>query len=259
MHITVNTLTVPARKGVGNTPFVFLAQGAGGSAIRISHVTPAKDGEEMAFDEDENETIASTTLPRGAEGLWNRTDAFQKFVRREAERERALQRNHDDDAQATASASAPRAHSRHLSETPSLMTGPSSDDIIPSVSGDESESDSSIYSAVVHSDSALFPFAFSSITPYPTHPLHRKRVERAQRRLSRLTQSGLVDMMSDEEEEKREKKKPRKNHRGPETYARTKVAGRGGAAQRGRGRSMKATQPTGEEWDPFVLSDDAEV
>ena len=262
MHITANTLAVPGRKGVGNTPFVFLAQGSGGAAIRIAHVIPTKDGEDATFDEDEDETVSSTTLPRGVEGGWNRADAFQKFVRREGERERALQRNHDATAQATGSASAPRAHSRHPSETPSLMTGPSSDDIIPSVSGDESESDSSMYSAVVHSDSALFPFAFSSITPYPSHPLHRKRVERAQRRLSRLTQSGLVDMLSDEEEEMREKKKQRKNHRGPETYARTKVVRRGGAtAQRGRGRgkAVKASQPTGEEWAPFVLSDDAEV
>lgn len=260
VHITVNTLTVPFRKGVGNTPFVFLAQGASGSAIRVAHTVPSKDSDEAfsVVDDDDGGGGGFSKLPGDARDRWNRAEGFQKFLRREMERERALQRRNDA-TNASVTASAPKASARQSSETPSLISAPSSDDIVPSVSGDEYESDSSAYSAMAHSDSALFPFSFSSITPYPAHPLHRKRVERAKRRLSRLTQSGLVDMISSDEEEKRQKKKARKNHRGPETYARTKAVGRGGAAApTGRGKA-KVDVVVADEWDPFALSDDAEV
>ena len=62
----------------------------------------------------------------------------------------------------------------------------------------EAESDGDITLA---SDDVLFPFAFSAITPYPSHPARRKRVERAERRLERLTQSGLSKMCSSDEED----------------------------------------------------------
>ena len=91
-----------------------------------------------------------------------------------------------------------------VSEAPTAL---SSDPPLPSSEGDSELSDASACSASAYSDSALFPFAFSAITPYPAHPLHRKRVQRAERRMARLTKSGLVDMLSSDEEDAKKKAK----------------------------------------------------
>lgn len=93
-----------------------------------------------------------------------------------------------------------------LDNSDSLSDGalPPSDDI-PFPSDAESDSGQSAYS-----DSVLFPFASSAFTPFPAHPAHRKRVQSAERRLERLTRSGLSDSRLSDEEDDVDKKKAKK-------------------------------------------------
>ncbi|KAF7969759.1 hypothetical protein HWV62_26052 [Athelia sp. TMB] len=68
IHITINTSKIPARKGVGNKPFVFSAVGAG-------FVTP--DAEEWDFDAEDEDVEAQR---------WNAHNAFDQYLVREAAR-----------------------------------------------------------------------------------------------------------------------------------------------------------------------------
>ncbi|KAM5533566.1 hypothetical protein V8D89_012782 [Ganoderma adspersum] len=129
IHITVNQTRVPGRKGTGNTPYVFVAQGGTNGAVRISNVVsgpiPPSD------DEKENNAISlrkkgkrNTRTTKGRDRhrdrldelpeedleevsdlaeeeeanddqreRWNSGDAFQRFLKREAARERAMRRH----------------------------------------------------------------------------------------------------------------------------------------------------------------------
>lgn len=214
VHITANTLSVPARKGNGNTPYVFLAQATAGTYIHLAHVVPTEDGGEAVFPLSNSTALEQHLylhqITKSHIDRWNRPDAFSKFLRREAERELALQRAAPSPSPSptrtypplsditSPSRRAPVARPRRSSSSP---PNPSSDAPFPP---SEPESDVSMYSAC--SDSAIFPFAFSAITPYPAHPLHRKRMQRAERRMDRLTKNGLVNMVSSDEEEKRKAK-----------------------------------------------------
>jgi hypothetical protein len=59
VHITVNTLAIPRRKGSGNTPFVFLAKGRAGLDSGASDAVNVKDDE-----------------------VWNAPRAFERFLAR---------------------------------------------------------------------------------------------------------------------------------------------------------------------------------
>lgn len=258
-------MPVSERKGKGNIPHVFLAQGASGSLIKIAHTVTDAHGDEgtsriTASDNDPSSILVQPVSKASIE-RWNRPDAFQKFLRREAERERAL-----------------RAPQMTLDQTfdenqdiQSSPLVPSSDGVdIPSLtSGDEFESDdNSIYST--KSDSILYPFALSAVTPFPTNPLHRKRVERLRRRIEKLTRSGMRDMLSSDEEDKEKKSRKkaaeevggdRKAKSGAAPSKRMKVI------ERMKGRTKKGATASGvaqfdvgspaDGWDPF--GDEAEL
>ncbi|KAI1798036.1 hypothetical protein LXA43DRAFT_1088185 [Ganoderma leucocontextum] len=127
VHITVNQTRVPGRKGTGNTPYVFIAQGGTLGAVRISNV--ASGPVPPSDDEKENNAAAlrkkgkrksRTAKGRDRDRLdelpeedleevsdlseqgeasddqrerWNAGDAFQRFLKREAARERAMRRH----------------------------------------------------------------------------------------------------------------------------------------------------------------------
>jgi len=193
IHITIHRGSIPHRKGVGNLPFVFFSQGLAGDTIKISHDIHShrKAADTPADDDDDLPSLPSSIATTATQiNRWNALGTFTKFLKYEDERERRL-RGH---------ASLPDSENTEPSSKGSL---PRSDDIpFPSSDG-ESDSD---YSAC--SDSVLFPFASSAITPYPAHPAHRKRVQSAERRLERLTRSGLhKSQLSDEEDEEEVRKK----------------------------------------------------
>jgi hypothetical protein len=212
IHITANTLPIKSRRGSGNNPHVFLAQGVAGSSVRIAHIVPTDDGSEAAHNPSSALSdqgpfmITKTQIDR-----WNRPDAFQKFLQREAERERALQR-YPTSPEPQLSIS-PVRH-RVVEPTPGASQTPtiplSDDSAFPPSEGASELSDASTCSASAYSDSAIFPFSFSAITPYPAHPLHRKRVQRAERRMARLTKNGLVGMLSSDEEDAKNSKQKSK-------------------------------------------------
>lgn len=79
VHITINTRRIPGRKGVGNKPFVFSARGLG-------NLTPNGEDEDVEVNDN---VIADATQ-------WNGHDAFDKFLKKEAEREGPL-RHPDED------------------------------------------------------------------------------------------------------------------------------------------------------------------
>ncbi|RPD65693.1 hypothetical protein L226DRAFT_609502 [Lentinus tigrinus ALCF2SS1-7] len=131
IHITVNQVRVPPRKGTGNTPFVFSALGGTHGAVRISNIVsghmpseedikenmevkPAgsrrgknKSAKEtgktlkafLALTDDDYDEVDD--LDDGEEAdddqleRWNSHDAFHRFLAREAARERAMRRRAD--------------------------------------------------------------------------------------------------------------------------------------------------------------------
>ncbi|GJE86593.1 hypothetical protein PsYK624_026730 [Phanerochaete sordida] len=207
VHITANTLPVPSRRGTGNEPFVFEAQGSAGGTVRIAHTVPTADGGEAAFDLSRAEPQFDGALPKGYAERWNAEGAFLRFLSREAHRERALQRHAPAPAAIDLTASPSRASSEPPSEDEHAfpMSEPGSD---------ASELSSASYA---YSDSALYPLSLSAVTPYPAHPLHRKRVRRAERRMERLTKSGLSEMLSSDEEDAKKKGKKADKGKGKAT------------------------------------------
>lgn len=223
----------------------------------IAHTIPDTNGNESCHFVDDESPVILLPVSKAFIERWNKADSFQKFLRREADRERALRmpqvsRNFDEDDL--------------LSSEPPLV--PSSDGVDLSVlsSGDELESDDmSIYST--KSDSILYPFAQSAVTPFPTNPLHRKRVERLKRRIEKLTRSGLRDMLSSDEDEKG--KDAKKATEKTEDVKKTNSAPSKGKKviekMKGRSRRRAVTRNdfdigvaiTAEGWDPF--GDEAEL
>ncbi|KAH9941194.1 uncharacterized protein BXZ73DRAFT_98409 [Epithele typhae] len=114
IHITVNTSRVESRRGTGNTPYVFAAHGGTNGAVRIANVArgPApphsaedepirrgKDGKKRKaatfadleyFEVDDLADTADADVEERER--WNDEDSFARFLRREAERERAMRR-----------------------------------------------------------------------------------------------------------------------------------------------------------------------
>ncbi|RDX54708.1 hypothetical protein OH76DRAFT_1398088 [Lentinus brumalis] len=131
IHISVNHLRVPARKGTGNTPYVFSAHGGAHGAVRIANIVsgPMPSEEEikenmeakssgsrrgkskgkpakeigttlkalLAQSEDEFDEVDDLNDGEEADDnqleRWNAFDAFTRFLAREAARERAMRRN----------------------------------------------------------------------------------------------------------------------------------------------------------------------
>ncbi|KAI0340394.1 hypothetical protein BDW22DRAFT_417871 [Trametopsis cervina] len=204
IHITVNTLPIPVRKGRGNTPFVFLAQGSTGSLIQIAHTVPDENGNETYSAVDDASDSLALPLPKAFLERWNNEGAFHTFLRREADRERALRITRSlvlDDANLA---------------SPEPSTIPSSDGLDPvSLSScDDFDSDAmSIYST--KSDSYVYPSVLSAITPFPTNPFRRKRLERLGRRMEKLTRTNLRDVMSSDEEKDKKSKSKSKTSKKP--------------------------------------------
>ncbi|KAI0084709.1 hypothetical protein BDY19DRAFT_969672 [Irpex rosettiformis] len=260
IHITVNTLPIPFRKGYSNTPFVFLAQGTTGSLIQIAHTVPDSDGNESYSPLDSEPDFYPLPLPSAYIERWNKQGVFEKFLKREAERERALRlpRSYD-----------PEEDDRDSSEPPPV---PSSDGLdMPFLSStDEYEGDAnSIYSTKsTKSDSFFYPSSLSAATPFPQNPLRKKRLDRLGKRMAKLTRSGLRDVMSSDEEEKKLKKTvvgkrvdtknkwlKSKSHIGSKAEKVVeKMKGKGLAISRERG--AKSEEVRDETWDPFGDEDE---
>ncbi|KAL4073590.1 hypothetical protein J3A83DRAFT_4370862 [Scleroderma citrinum] len=151
IHITVNTMKIPPRKGVGNTPFLFLAYGS------LSLSNP--DG-----------TLRLGTVETTR---WNRIGAYDRFLKNEADNDRAANQADDDD---------------------------SDEDAEGEVDPDVSSATLPIYGL----DSSPFVASDSSnpVTPFPAEPSLRRRVDYENRRILKLTKASMKDAgLSDEEDD----------------------------------------------------------
>lgn len=252
VHITVNTVPIPPRRGASNVPFVFLAQGDTGSLIEVAHTTPDVDGNESYTAPEEELDPFPLPLPKTRIERWNKPDGFQKFLLREAERERALRLPHSYDFE---------DDGRQRSESPMIPTSDGLDISLLS-SGDELDSDVfSVYST--KSDSFFYPSSLSAVTPYPDNPFRRKRLERLGKRMAKLTKSGLRDVMSSDEDEKakggRKRAGRKKGSRAVSAPSKIieKMKGRF-AREPTVSRTLDLdAHDTDENWDPF--GDEAEL
>ncbi|KAA1476119.1 hypothetical protein DENSPDRAFT_932818 [Dentipellis sp. KUC8613] len=213
IHITVNTQSVPKRKGVGNKPFVFRAFGeiqmdpwytppppreygamkrvAGSRPLRFTRRRRAPtppDGEEnrddtAEADEAGNDTEADDEEEEEEEedwdgGLdtrtWNWCDAFSHFLAR---------------------ASPPAAITASSSQSSPIRPGSSSD--APD-EWDETLSDGD--RSMVSTYSSSSPFRLPLVTPAPALALTRFRNERTQRKIERLTRKEMDEADRQEKE-----------------------------------------------------------
>ncbi|EPQ53779.1 hypothetical protein GLOTRDRAFT_122277 [Gloeophyllum trabeum ATCC 11539] len=211
IHITINTVPLPERKGIGNRPYTFLARGHidlneqpapapltpttdAGANAPLSPKSPPKLRLPLfkpklgIFPSGKNALPLAPWMsrPQDKEAAisvlrWNAHAAWENYVDRcrEVERLRALQ---------LARAQKARRVERE-SDAPSSDAMPSSD----------SFADAPTPGLALMSSS---PFPYDSIppTPAPVQPLHRLIVDRTSRRLSRLAEKGLYEFDSDEEE-----------------------------------------------------------
>ncbi|KAI0746978.1 hypothetical protein C8Q80DRAFT_811028 [Daedaleopsis nitida] len=146
IHITAFTGRIPERKGSGNTPHVFFAHGGTNGAVRISNVVPGPMPTEKEIEA--NMEIKGSSRRKGKEkenkksifpalGLagdydevddlddgeeasdqqrdrWNDHDAFQRFLAREAARERAMRKNLEEPPSPAPPSSSQNARSNML-------------------------------------------------------------------------------------------------------------------------------------------------
>ncbi|KIJ58157.1 hypothetical protein HYDPIDRAFT_44606 [Hydnomerulius pinastri MD-312] len=153
IHITVNTKKIQSRKGVGNKPFLFMANGS------VSLPDP------------------DDTLRMGAvETLrWNRIGAYDKYLKAEAEKERAARGEEADEEDEDAEAE---------------------------LDPDMSSSTLPLYEL---SSSPFSIISSNPVTPFPAEPSLRRRVDYEHKRLLKITKAGLKDAgLSDEEEKEAE-------------------------------------------------------
>lgn len=170
-----------------------LAQGLAGRSIRIAHTALDDWGNEQVS---EHEDFSFEPCSKALFSRWNGYRAFAAFLRREGDRERGMLRRYLPDSLFD--------NSRHSTLVPS--SSPTLH-LSSDAEGSEPDTDYSSFSAsYFFSDPSPFPM----ITPYPSHPLHRKRVERVERRMEQLTKSGMSVLSSDEEEDKKKKRRRRK-------------------------------------------------
>ncbi|KAF7797658.1 hypothetical protein EIP86_008858 [Pleurotus ostreatoroseus] len=230
VHITINTTPVESRRGRSNTPHVFTTKGSSAGLIRVTHTTLDEHGHEGTSNVDDTSDTTGTPDPDTQLKRWNEEGAFASFLEAEADRERALRRRHSPSPDfSSPSCDIPSLlyDDRSSSTTPDVF--PSSDDpvLVPSEFESELEVEADL---TRYSDSVLFPFANSAITPYPANPFRQRRVKCAERRLSRLTARGMRAVMSDDEEDarkrarKREKRKERAKEKAEKEKLQKKVA-----------------------------------
>ena len=269
----MNQTRVPGRKGTGNTPYVFMAQGGTNGAVRISNVAsgpiPSSDDEK-----ENNSTLrrkkgkrnTRTTKGRDRDRLdelpeedlqevsdlseeeeanddqrerWNAGNAFQRFLKRETARERAMRRHPNlvappspipPSKSARANnilgppSSSPLPHGKLRSQTQSkypyqyanasaassgvslALSSPSTLPIIhPSSDFDGDLSGWSDYLPEAGDEETEHQRARYSIelplqTPFPVHPAARRRIGRVCMRLERQTSRGLSELSDSEEE-----------------------------------------------------------
>ncbi|KAI0938510.1 hypothetical protein AcV5_000178 [Taiwanofungus camphoratus] len=196
VHVTINTARVPPRKGVGNKPFVFRSRGSARGAIRIMHLAPPHNRHAVACAglgeaDDERESAEDDDAARVAR--WNGRDAFVRFLAREAERERRLQRP----PTSSPSTTAPTEPLSSSPVRPARARAARDSSLPPSSPIRDSSSPSRPPSALSFSEYTL---SLPTETPAPKHPAHARRVAHATRRLERLTRSGLAEMSDSEEE-----------------------------------------------------------
>ncbi|KIK90652.1 hypothetical protein PAXRUDRAFT_831522 [Paxillus rubicundulus Ve08.2h10] len=149
IHITVNTKKIQGRKGVGNKPYMFLASGS----LSLS-------------DPDGTLRMGSIETLR-----WNRIGAYEKYLKAEAEKERAARGDQAEDED---------------------------EDAEGELDPDMSSSTLPLY------DFSSSPSIISSnpVTPFPTEPSLRRRVDYERKRLLKITKAGMKGSgISDDEEE----------------------------------------------------------
>ncbi|KAH9023927.1 hypothetical protein EDB84DRAFT_1564571 [Lactarius hengduanensis] len=259
VHITLNTQTVPHRKGVGNMPFVFRAYGtahldpprsppstpapgAGSTSTRIfptyrrrvpsppQRARPEKadgrgegdtDLDDSSSDEDDFDGGLDTRV-------WNRTGAFPRFL--------SLVR-----ASTHTSSSSSSSRSRSQSPSPICPPSPSS----PARSSSASlvgthgmrRAATMPYSSAGPSSSAAIP----SLTPAPARPRTRYRVARAARRLLGLTERGLESEAAEEADVVEGR-----------VQGQSKKGRRADARKKDRARTRATRSATTEVWNPFA-------
>ncbi|KAH9943518.1 hypothetical protein B0H21DRAFT_748796 [Amylocystis lapponica] len=194
VHITINTMRLPPRKGVGNKPYVFRARRSARGCIRIAHLDairlatlPVRAAPHVPPDDDALDPSAEWDEAQQIR-RWNSTHAFARLLEREGAREGALCR--------AASPSPPLSPTRALSPLPRASPASSPTSLRELALGSSPASVSDAADADLPDPLVALP----STTPYPAHPAARRRIARAGRALARLTASGLDDMSSDEEE-----------------------------------------------------------
>ncbi|KAF9237785.1 hypothetical protein BU15DRAFT_75778 [Melanogaster broomeanus] len=148
IHITVNTKKIQGRKGVGNKPFLFLSNGS----LSLS-------------DPDGTLRMGSIETLR-----WNRIGAYEKYLKAEAEKERAARgaqvEDEDEDAEGE-------------------------------LDPDMSSSTLPLYEL----SSSPFIIFSNPVTPFPTEPSVRRRVDYERQRLLKITKEGMKDSGLSEEDE----------------------------------------------------------
>ncbi|KAI0041510.1 hypothetical protein FA95DRAFT_1610949 [Auriscalpium vulgare] len=224
VHISISSQSVPHRKGVGNTPYVFRAFGRVRldksyvpsrspsppprlifprvrkkplfpSKHRAPPVTKRSEGPgdtevESSDDQSRERTITlSTHLPDFDGGLdtspWNRVDAFQLFLARMDVSDASNPRSRSHPPSRSSPSSLPDASSPRLSSASSLPRD------IPSPPYSYKDASSS-YSYRSSSPPA--------ITPAPSFALTRFRVRRAERRIE-LVKRGISEAESDADDD----------------------------------------------------------
>lgn len=177
---------------------------------------------------------------------WNFHRAFAAFLRREGDRERGILR---------------RYLPEELLNDSTVVLPSSSPTLRPSSEAEDSEPDTefTLSSSYFYTD----PLPFPMVTPYPTHPLHRKRVERVERRMERLTKSGMSVLSSDDEESKKRKKSKKRKRPSEEVleWSDDGVDGNDAEADENDAEvdenNAENDEEHGADWDPF--GDEVEV
>ncbi|CAL1708978.1 unnamed protein product [Somion occarium] len=245
VHITPNTLEVdPPRKSSSSSPYVHLAQGSAGNAIKLAHMTLDENGDEQV--PGDSDVISLEPSAKVNIARWNFHRAFAAFLRREGDRERGILR---------------RYLPEELLNDSTVVLPSSSPTLRPSSEAEDSEPDTefTLSSSYFYTD----PLPFPMVTPYPTHPLHRKRVERVERRMERLTKSGMSVLSSDDEESKKRKKSKKRKRPSEEVleWSDDGVDGNDAEADENDAEvdenNAENDEEHGADWDPF--GDEVEV
>lgn len=265
----MNQTRVPGRKGTGNTPHVFIAQGGTNGAVRISNVAsgpipPSDDEKEnnAAALRRKNKRKSRTTRNRDHDRLddlaeedleevsdlseqeeasedkrerWNASDAFQRFLKREAAREHAMRRHPNPVAPPSPippskarrstrannilipPSSSPFAHGKLANHsyryananasTSSVSLAPSSPSTLPIIhpsSDFDLDADFSGWSDRTGEEEETerrYSIDIPLQTPFPAHPAARRRIGRVYSRLERQTSRGLSELSDSEGDE----------------------------------------------------------